>query len=144
MTDPRLALFLDRSTQGRRFVEAVRALVDDVEAIADRYGRDVAQDISDTQWIAEATAAGRILVGADRRILLNPLERRAVCRHKARYVMFGTNNLRVPDMVALFATSLPPIRAHASEPGPLVLRIARHGVERLPLRCDDVRGTPNA
>lgn len=124
MTDPRLALFLDRSTQGRRFVEGVRGLVDDVETIADRYGRDAAQEVPDTQWIADATAAGRILVGADRRILLNPLERRAVCRHRARDVVFGTNNLRVPDMVALFAASLPAIRAHADEPGPRV-RIAR-------------------
>ncbi len=137
MTEPRLALFLDRSTQGRRFVEAVRELVDDVETIADRYGRDTAQDIPDTQWIADATAAGRILVGADRRILLNPLERRAVCRHKARYVVFGTNNLRVPDMATLFAAALPAVRAHAGEPGPWVLRIARHGVERPALRCDD-------
>lgn len=100
MTDPRLALFLDRSTQGRR------------------YGRGAVQNISDTQWIAEAPAA--------------------------RYVVSGTNNLRVADMVALFAASLPAIRAHAGEPGPWVLRIARHGVERLPLRCDDARGTPNA
>jgi hypothetical protein len=129
VTDPRLA--------GRRFAEGVRALVGDVETIADRYGRDAAQDVPDTQWIAEATAAGRILVGADRRILLNPLERRAVCRHKARYVVFGTNNLRVADMVALFAAGLPVVRAHAKVPGPWVLRIARHGVERLPLRCDD-------
>ena len=75
-----------------------------------------------------------------------------MCRHKARYVVFGTNNLRVPDMVALFATSLPAIRAHAGEPGPWVLRIARHGHERLPLRCDDPvahgpeprRGAPEA
>lgn len=138
MTDPRLALFLDRSTQGRRFVEGVRTLVDDVETIADRYGRDAAQNVPDTQWIAEATAAGRILVGADRRILLNPLERRAVCRHRARYVVFGTNNLRVADMVALFAAGLPAIRAYAEGPGPWVLRIARHGVERLLLHCDDM------
>jgi hypothetical protein len=46
----------------RRFVEGDRALVDDVETIADRYGRD-AQDVPDTQGIADATAAGRILVG---------------------------------------------------------------------------------
>lgn len=134
MTDPRLALFLDRSTQGRRVVEAVRELVDDVETIADRYGRDAAQDIPDTQWIADATAAGRILVGADRRILLNPLERRAVRRYRARDVVFGTN---LRDTVALFAAGLPAVRAHAGGPGPRVLRIARHGVERLPLRCGD-------
>ena len=105
--------------------------------MADRYGPDAAQNVSDTQWIADATAAGRILVGADRRILLNPLERRAVCRHRARHVVFGTNNLRVSTMVELFTTSLPAIRAHAVEPGPWVVRIARHGAERLSLRCDD-------
>ena len=36
----------------------------------------------------------------------------------------------------LFAASLPIIRAHAGELGPWVLRIARHGTEQLPLRCD--------
>ena len=138
MTAPSpLRLFLDRSTQGRRFVEAVRQLVDDVETIADRYGAQAAERIPDLQWIAEATADGRVLVGADRYILRNPLERQAICRARARYVVFGTNNLRVADMVALFAASLPAVRAHAGRPGPWVLRIARHGVERLPLRCDD-------
>lgn len=66
---PALRLFLDRSTQGRRFVAAVRELVADVETIDDRYGRDEAQRVPDVRWIAEATADGRILVG-DHRYLL--------------------------------------------------------------------------
>ena len=48
VTDPLLALFVDRRTQGRGFVEAVRELVDDVETIADCYGRAAAQDVPDS------------------------------------------------------------------------------------------------
>jgi hypothetical protein len=35
---PALKLFLDRSVQGRRFVQAIKLLVEDVETINDRYG----------------------------------------------------------------------------------------------------------
>ena len=139
MTEPSpLRLFLDRSTQGRRFVEAVRQLVDDVETIADRYGARAAERIPDLQWIAEATADGRILVGADRYILRNPLERQAICRARARYIVFGTNNLRIPLMIELFSKNLDHIHSLVDEPGPWVYRIARHGLERLTLRCHDV------
>lgn len=132
-----LRLFLDRSTQGRRFVAAVRQLVDDGETIDDRYGTRAAEQIPDTRWIAEATADGRILVGADRFILRNPLERRAICNAASRYVVFDTNNLRMHGMVELFAANLPRIRELASEPGPWVYRIAQHGIDRFVLNCDD-------
>lgn len=118
-----LRLFLDRSTQGRRFVAAVRDLVNDVETIDDRYGVQPAEHVPDVRWIADATADGRILVGADRNILRNPLERRAVCRAQARYVVFGTNNLRI--MIELFTEHLPGIRELTDDPG------------RLPLDCTD-------
>lgn len=134
---PGLRLFLDRSTQGRRFVAAVRELVADVETIDDRYGRDEAQHVPDVRWIADATADGRILVGADRYLLRNPLERRAVCRARARYLVFGTNNVRIDGIVELFARSLARIRDLPAEPGPWVYRSSRHDLARLPLRCDD-------
>jgi len=43
-----LRLFLDRSTQGRRFVEAVRDMVDDVETIDGRYGARPAEHVPET------------------------------------------------------------------------------------------------
>lgn len=132
-----LRLFLDRSTQGRRFVDGVRRLVDDVETIDDRYGRQAAERVPDPQWIADATADGRVLVGADRYILRNPLERQAICGTRARYVVFGTNNLRVVLMLELFTQNLTRIRSLVDEPGPWVYRIAQHGFERLTLNCDD-------
>jgi hypothetical protein len=44
---PPLQLFLDRSTNGKRFIEGIRRLVDDVETIGDCYGGRPAEDIKD-------------------------------------------------------------------------------------------------
>jgi hypothetical protein len=138
MNAPPLRLFLDRSTQGRRFTEAVRKLVDDVETIADRYGMRPAEQVPDTQWIAEASIDGRILIGADKYILRNRLERHAICRSRARYVVFGTNNLSMRAMIELFETHLPFIRELTEISGPWVYRIAQHGIDQLGLDCTDL------
>jgi hypothetical protein len=138
---PALKLFLDRSVQGRRFVEAVRLLVEDVETINDRYGVKPAEEILDQQWIADASADGRILIGADLRIRRNPLERQAVCRHAARYVVFGNNNMPPKVMIELFARHLPKIRMLTVELGPWVRRIAQGGdMDKVALNCADVDG----
>lgn len=65
---PPLKIFIDRSIQGHRLINAARSLVDDVETINERYGLKAAELTEDQQWIAEATADGRILLGADLRI----------------------------------------------------------------------------
>jgi hypothetical protein len=49
---PALRLFLDRSTQGKRFTGAVRRLVQDVETIDDRYGREAVDPGPWVYWIA--------------------------------------------------------------------------------------------
>lgn len=85
--------------------------------------------------MADATTEGRILVGADRRILRNPLERRAICLTGARYIVFGTNNLSTGRLLELFERNLPVIRHLTVVPGPWVQRIAQHGMDRLPLDC---------
>lgn len=115
-SDVALRLFLDRSTQGRRFVEAVRGLVADVETINDRYGTKPAEAVLDTQWIAEASADERVLVGADRNILRNPLERQAICLAAARYVVFGNNNIPMRIMIERFERHLPNIARLAAVP----------------------------
>lgn len=128
---PPLRLFLDRSTQGRRFVEALRELVDDVETIDDRYGRDAAENVPDLRWITDATADGRIIVGADQ--LRGSLEKATVRRTGARYVVFGRNNWRIAFMIAKFTEHLPEIRALTAEPGPWIRRISQHDFAELPL-----------
>lgn len=113
-----LRLFLDRSTQSKRFVAAVRGLVDDVVTINDRYGTKAAEGIPDIRWIAEASAEGRILIGADRNILRNRLERHAICKSSARYIVFSNNNMPVRRMIELFEHHLPDICELATIPAP--------------------------
>jgi hypothetical protein len=138
---PALKLFLDRSVQGRRFIQAVGLLVEDVQTINHRYGVKAAEQILDQQWIAEASADGRILIGADLRIRRNPLERQAVCRHAARYVVFGNNNMPPKVMIELFTRHLPKIRLLTTEPGPWVRRIAQGGdMDKVALNCTDIDG----
>ncbi len=135
---PPLRLFLDRSTQSKRFIAAVRELVDDVVTINDRYGTKAAEDIPDIRWIAEASAEERVLIGADRNILRNRLERHAICRSSARYVVFSNSNMPVRRMAELFEQHLPDIHELAMTPGPWAHRIAQHGIGRLSLNCDDL------
>ncbi len=47
MSEPPLRLFLDRSTNGKRFIDGIRRLVDDVETIGDRYGVRDAEAVKD-------------------------------------------------------------------------------------------------
>ncbi|WP_026455074.1 PIN-like domain-containing protein [Saccharomonospora iraqiensis] len=98
--------------------------------------RRSAEHVADTRWIAEVSADGRILVGADRNIVRNPLERRAICLACARYIVFSNNNTPVHEMVDRFERHVPRIAELAKLPGPWVYRIAKHGIERLFLDCD--------
>lgn len=101
---PPLRLFLDRSIQGRRFVNAVRELVKDVETIDDRCGATAAQNVPDLRWIRDATADGRIIVGPDQ--LRGSLEKATVRATGARYVVFNRHNWRIPFIIASL-TELP-------------------------------------
>lgn len=87
MTAARLPVFLDRSVGTKKIAIALRQLGVDVETIQDRYG-DKSVKIPDTQWIEEATADGRVLIGADKRIRYQSLERLSICRHGARCFTF--------------------------------------------------------
>jgi hypothetical protein len=135
---PPLRLFLDRCTQGTRFVAEIRRLVADVETINDRYGVRPAERVRDPTWIADATRAGRILLGADQNILRNRFERHAVCRNAARYILYGNGNMPISMMVELFAANLPYIRNLTAVEGPWVYRIAQHGIDRRHLNCSDL------
>jgi hypothetical protein len=132
-----LRLFLDRITNGKRFVQSIRRLSGNMETIGDRYGVRPAEDIKDPRWIADATEDGRILLGANKRILRSPVEGRAVCRARARYIVFGSGNLSDARLVELFEENLPSIRQLTAVSGPWAQRIAQHGMDRLPLNCAD-------
>lgn len=55
-----IRLFLDRSTNGKRFAEAVKRLFPETVTIGERYGVAAAEGVPDVDWIRDATAEGRI------------------------------------------------------------------------------------
>lgn len=137
MTAPVLAVFLDRSIGTRRIAEAMRAMPDiDVQTILDRYGPD-SQFTPDITWIADATADGRILIGADTRIRYNPLERQTLCLHKARCFTIPSGNLTGAQMIERIQRHIETIRQLAAEPGPYVYHVHGDQVRRVNLDCDD-------
>lgn len=141
--DPRRAtrqdikLFLDRSTNSKRFADAVRRLAGDVVTIGERYGVRPAENVLDEQWLGEATAEGRICVGADKAILSNELELAAILEHSARYLVFSSNNLTSREQIARFEGALDGILRLAELPGPWVHKLTADGL--LEVTADTLR-----
>jgi len=123
-----LKLFLDRSTNSKRFAAGVRLLVTDVVTIGERYGVMPAEQIKDPRWLADATAEGRICIGADKAILSNELELAAVLEERARYAVFSNNNITGQEQLARFTACLPNLVELAVRVGPWAAVIGRDGL----------------
>jgi PIN like domain len=130
-------LFLDRSVGTRRIAGALRAAGLDVETIVDRYG-DEAPRVPDQRWITDATAAGRLLLGADLRIRYRTAERLALCRTKGRYVAYPSGNLTAQQMIDRFLSHLPQVCGISVAPGPFVYHLTERGLVRMRLDCTDI------
>jgi hypothetical protein len=137
MTGAGLPVFLDRSVGTKKIAFALRELGVDVETIHDRYGGESVR-IQDTQWIEEATADGRVLIGADKRIRYKSLERLAICRHKARCFTFPRGDLTAEEMVRRIALHLTEMTQLAQRPGPYVVHLGHDRVVPMKLDCDDL------
>lgn len=137
MTSPDLQIFLDRSVGTRRIAEALRELELDVETIRDRYG-EASSTVQDVVWIEEATSAGRVLIGADKRIRFNLLERQAICRFKARCIAFTSGAITAVEMIRRLTQHMDRIRLLAAEPGPFFYHLGEERMQACELRCDDL------
>ncbi|MCX4652974.1 hypothetical protein [Streptomyces microflavus] len=129
MTEPGgIKLFLDRSTNGKRFAEAVRRLFPDTVTIGERYGVAAAEGVPDVDWIRDATGEGRICIGSDIRIVSNVLELAAVVECSARFFLFPNGNMRVAEQIARFDGLHDAIVSAAAEPGPWVHKLTAGGL----------------
>lgn len=88
--------------------------------------------MQDQQWIADATADGRICVGADKAILSNLLELRAILEHSARYLVFTDNNTPTRQRIAHFRELYEHILPLADIPGPWAYKLTRGGLHAVP------------
>lgn len=137
-------LFLDRSTNGKRFAEAVKRRFPDTVTIGERYGVAAAESVLDVEWIRDASAEGRICVGSDARIASNMLEIQAILEHSARFFLFPNNNLTVSEQIKRFEELHEAMVEAAAAPGPWVYKLTAGGLnhtgaETLAKRLDAAR-----
>jgi hypothetical protein len=137
MKESPLLVFLDRSVGTKKIAFALRELGLDIETIHDRYGNESPR-VPDTRWIEEATVAGRILVGADKRIRYRSLERIAICRHGAKCFTFPRGDLTAGEMIRRIILHLAEIGRLAKEPGPYVMHLGAEQIVPMHLDCDDL------
>lgn len=137
-------IFLDRSTNGKRFAAAVKRLFPDTVTIGERYGVAAAENVQDVDWIRDAATEGRICVGSDARIASNMLEIAAVLEHCARFFLFPNNNLTVPEQIKRFGELHEAMLEASVMPGPWVYKLTAGGLnhtsaETLAKRLDAAR-----
>ena len=133
-----LRFFLDRNLGSRTVPETLRAAGWTLETMDERYGSDESQNISDVQWIEEATDHGDVLLTKDLRIAANPLEAAAVNRVSARAFGLARRDIDGPTMAAYYLDNQYRIFRMASRAvGPYVVSISRAGLRRVPLNLDE-------
>jgi hypothetical protein len=129
-----LQFFLDRGLGSLVVPGALRAVDWLLETMDERYGVQQSQNISDTQWIEEATANGDVLLSKDLRIAKNPLEAAVVDRVSARAFGLARRDVDGATMIRYFLENEAAIFQMARRAsGPYVVSVSDNAGPR-PLR----------
>lgn len=129
-----LRFFVDRSLGDRVVPEALRGAGWVVVSMRERYGPLTAERLSDIDWIADAAAAGEVLLTADKAIAKRPLEAATVVSTRARVFALGTSQLVGAEQAKrLIAHERAIFRRSLQKPGPYVVSVTGHGLETLKL-----------
>ncbi|WP_350339402.1 hypothetical protein [Paramicrobacterium chengjingii] len=103
-----------------------------IVTLSEEYGVQQGQHVSDTAWISEQTAAGRVLVTSDARILSDPLERQAIVSARALMFTFPTARLRSDEHFGRLMTHRERIAGIVSlEDIPAAYALYEHRVSRI-------------
>jgi hypothetical protein len=126
--------FCDRSLGDHGVPEALRVAGWHVVSMRERYGSVTAQQLSDVDWIRDATSEGEVLLTGDKAIAKRPLEARAVVAAGARVFALGSSQLSGAAKAQRFLDHELTIFRRATKPvGPYVISVTRHGLETLKL-----------
>ena len=121
--------FIDRSVGGRIVPEGLRRLGFVVHTMYDVYGED-AVSTPDTRWIADADAAGWVVITKDQRITRRADEQAALRSSSLRVFAFGNRSLTGRQMVDLLESHIHRIVRRLAKAGPFVDVIRKGDVVR--------------
>lgn len=108
----------------------LRALGLTVHAMADVYPGGTDEAVPDTQWIADADAAGWVALTKDERIVRHAENQDALTASTLRVFAIANQNLTGPEMLDYFNTNVHRILQRSRKRGPFVDVVYRDGVER--------------
>ncbi len=127
-----LAFLVDRSLGGIIVPARVRALGYGCVTLADLYGDErAAQHAADTQWLDDAAPHDYVVLTRDGNLYVNAHERQAVTRGKHRIFWLGPKKGPGSAWADRFAQHHLAIVRHARAPGPYVVKVQGHGLERV-------------
>ena len=125
-------LFLDRSLAG-----LAASALSDAGAAVERHQDHFAPDAADADWLRDVGRRGWLVVTADKRIRLNPLERRALGESGVALFVLASGNMTGPEQARALAAALPRMLRFARRyDPPFVARIHRDGSIRLQWALD--------
>lgn len=125
--------FVDRSLGRIRLPTLLRDAGWSLVTMADHYGEEAGQAVSDTDWLELAGESGWPVLAKDERIRYRPAERAAIVAHGVRAFCLTSGNLTAQQMAEAFIANQAEIWARAAELGPGLFAVTRTSVRRVDL-----------
>jgi hypothetical protein len=119
---PVIEFFIDRSLGRRHLAQALGDLGFTVHTMASVYGEQVAQELDDEHWLADAGQHDWVVLMKDDAIRRRPAERDALSEAKVRAFCLTNAQLRASEQSARFVDNIERIQRQAKEARPLHLR----------------------
>lgn len=98
--------------------------------LAEEYGDERAQRMSDEEWIAAGTQSGYVFLAKDHRVASRPLEALAIYMHDARVVAFSRGELTGQEMGDICLQHEQAIHRLAGVQPPFVFALSATGLRR--------------
>ncbi len=121
---------LDRSLGQLILVARLRDAGWEATTLAELFGDDRAQRMSDQEWTSEGTQRGFVLMAKDHRVASRPLEARAIYMSDARVVAYARGDLTADQMGDPCMKYSTGIHRLAAVQAPFVFSLAQHGLRR--------------
>jgi hypothetical protein len=99
--------------------------------MASVYGEQVAQELDDERWLADAGRFDWVVLMKDDAIRRRPAERDALSEAKLRTFCLTNANLRAAEQTARFVGNIGVILQQASKPGPYIYGVYDGSIRRL-------------
>jgi hypothetical protein len=125
--------FVDRSLGRIRLPTFLRTAGWSLVTMAEHYGEEAGQAISDTDWLQLAGESGWPVLAKDERIRYRPAERAAIVAHGVRAFYLTSGNLTAQQMAEAFLTNQAAIWDRAAEQGPGLFAVTRTAVRQIDL-----------